>query len=40
MGTLPGVRLYQAFGYQPGAMIHYPLGDGLHIQFVPMHKRL
>jgi GNAT superfamily N-acetyltransferase len=38
MGTLPGVRLYQAFGYVPGAMVHYPVADGVTIQFVPMSK--
>ncbi len=40
MGTLPGVRLYQAFGYVPGAMIHYPVADGVTIQFIPMRKEL
>lgn len=40
MGTLPGVRLYRALGYRPGAMIHYPLGSGITIEFVPMSKEL
>jgi len=40
MGTLPGVRLYQAFGYRPGTMIHYPVADGVTIQFIPMSKEL
>lgn len=40
MATLPGVRLYQTFGYQGGTMIHHPLGDDITIQFVPMSKTL
>jgi GNAT superfamily N-acetyltransferase len=40
MGTLPGVRLYQAFGYQPGEMVRYPVSDGVSIEFVPMRKEL
>ena len=38
MGTLPGVRLYAARGYQPGERVEWPLGDGLAIPFVPMSK--
>ena len=38
MGTLPGVRLYQALGYLPGSMVHYPVAPGVSIEFVPMHK--
>jgi GNAT superfamily N-acetyltransferase len=38
MATLPGVRLYQARGYLPGAPIEWPLGEGLTITFVPMSK--
>jgi|SRR5580658_4280436 GNAT superfamily N-acetyltransferase len=38
MATLPGVRLYQARGYQPGERIHWPLPGGLAIEFVPMSK--
>lgn len=38
MGTLPGVRLYAARGYQPGERIEWPLGDGLAIPFIPMSK--
>ncbi len=38
MATLPGVRLYSAFGYVPGTPIHYELGEGLTIEFVPMSK--
>jgi GNAT superfamily N-acetyltransferase len=40
MGTLPGVRLYQAFGYLPGPMVEYPVAPGVTIEFVPMHKRM
>jgi GNAT superfamily N-acetyltransferase len=40
MGTLPGVRLYQAFGYVPGSMVHYPVADGVTIQFIPMSKEV
>jgi GNAT superfamily N-acetyltransferase len=38
MGTLPGVRLYQALGYTPGAMVHYPVSSDVTIEFIPMHK--
>lgn len=38
MGTLPGVRLYAARGYQAGERIEWPLGEGLAIPFVPMSK--
>jgi GNAT superfamily N-acetyltransferase len=40
MGTLPGVRLYAALGYQAGTMIQYPLAPGVAIEFVPMHKEI
>ena len=40
MGTLPGVRLYQACGYQPRERVHYPVAEGVTIEFVPMHKEL
>ena len=39
MATLPGVRLYAARGYQAGARIEWPLGDGITIPFVPMSKQ-
>lgn len=39
MATLPGVRLYEKFGYRAGGAIDYPLPGGLHIRFVPMSKR-
>jgi len=38
MATLPGVRLYAARGYQAGARIEWPVGDGMAIPFVPMTK--
>jgi GNAT superfamily N-acetyltransferase len=38
MGTLPGVRLYQAQGYVAGELVHYPVAPGVTIQFVPMRK--
>jgi GNAT superfamily N-acetyltransferase len=38
MGTLPGVRLYQAYGYVPAAPVDYVLAPGLTIRFVPMSK--
>lgn len=40
MATLPGVRLYEARGYVPGARVHFPLPSGLSIDFVPMSKEL
>jgi GNAT superfamily N-acetyltransferase len=40
MGTLPGVRLYEALGYQRGAMVHYPVADGVNIEFIPMSKEI
>jgi hypothetical protein len=32
------VRLYQALGYTPGGMVHYPVSSGVTIEFIPMHK--
>lgn len=40
MGTLPGVRLYQALGYRPGRLVHYPVASGVTIEFIPMSKEL
>lgn len=40
MATLPGVRLYQARGYVPGERVHYPVGPGVSIEFLPMSKNL
>jgi len=39
MATLPGVRLYAARGYQAGARIEWPVGEGIEIPFVPMSKQ-
>jgi GNAT superfamily N-acetyltransferase len=38
MGTLPGVRLYQALGYIADEPVRYPVAPGVTIDFVPMHK--
>ena len=38
MGTLPGVRLYQALGYVGSERVHYPVAPGVTIEFVPMQK--
>lgn len=38
MGTLPGVKLYAARGYLPGARVDWPLGGGLTIPFIAMSK--
>jgi GNAT superfamily N-acetyltransferase len=40
MGTLPGVRLYQALGYRPGEVVHYPVASGVTIEFIPMSKEI
>jgi hypothetical protein len=39
MATVPGARLYAAEGYAPAEMIRHPLGDGIHIEFLPMSKQ-
>jgi GNAT superfamily N-acetyltransferase len=38
MGTLPGVRLYEALGYVGSERVHYPVAPGVTIEFVPMRK--
>ncbi len=38
MATLPGVRLYERYGYVARTPIRYPLGGELTITFVPMSK--
>lgn len=40
MATLPGLRLYEKFGYQVGEGVNHPLpgAAGLTIRFVPMTK--
>ena len=40
MATLPGVRLYAARGYVGTQRVSYDLGNGEHIDFVPMSKQL
>jgi predicted adenylyl cyclase CyaB len=40
MATLPGQRLYQAYGYTGNERIEYPLSGELTIAFVPMKKVL
>jgi GNAT superfamily N-acetyltransferase len=40
MATLPGTRLYGAFGYVGETRIVHPLAGGLTIEFVPMRKSL
>ncbi|MDQ3288787.1 MAG: GNAT family N-acetyltransferase [Pseudomonadota bacterium] len=38
MATLPGVRLYQAYGYVAGSPCHHQVGCGVTIEFLPMSK--
>jgi uncharacterized protein (DUF952 family)/GNAT superfamily N-acetyltransferase len=40
VATLPGERLYSAFGYQSQGPSEYPLNAGQSITFVPMRKLL
>ena len=40
MATLPGVKLYAARGYVAAAMVHFDVGDGESIEFIPMSKTL
>lgn len=40
LATLPGERLYRAYGYVSEGARSYPLPDGESILFVPMHKAL
>lgn len=40
MATLPGVKLYAARGYLAGAMVHFDMGLGETIEFIPMRKSL
>jgi len=39
MGTLPGVRLYAARGYEAGERVEWPVAEGLAIPFIPMSKK-
>jgi GNAT superfamily N-acetyltransferase len=40
MATLPGVKLYAARGYTGGALVHFDVGSGEAIEFIPMRKVL
>jgi GNAT superfamily N-acetyltransferase len=40
MATLPGVKLYAARGYIGSPMVHFDLGSGETIEFIPMRKSL
>jgi GNAT superfamily N-acetyltransferase len=40
MATLPGVKFYAARGYAGGDLVHYDVGGGERIEFVPMRKDL
>jgi hypothetical protein len=40
MATLPGVKLYAARGYVGAPMVHFDVGGGETIEFIPMHKAL
>ena len=40
MATLPGVPLYAACGYRTAESVRVPVGEGLDIECIRMHKRL
>ena len=40
MATLPGVKLYAARGYVGSAVVHFQVGEGETIEFIPMRKAL
>jgi N-acetylglutamate synthase-like GNAT family acetyltransferase len=40
MATLPGVKLYAARGYVGADMVHFDVGSGESIEFIPMSKVL
>jgi len=40
MATLPGAKLYAARGYVAAPLVHFDVGSGESIQFIPMHKAL
>ncbi|MGO9931651.1 MAG: GNAT family N-acetyltransferase [Steroidobacteraceae bacterium] len=40
MATLPGAKLYAARGYVGAAMVHFDVGCGETIEFIPMRKTL
>jgi GNAT superfamily N-acetyltransferase len=40
MATLPGARLYAARGYVASPLVHFDVGSGENIEFIPMRKTL
>lgn len=40
MSTLPGLRLYRAYGYEGEDRVTLEVGDGVTIELVPMRKEL
>jgi hypothetical protein len=40
MATLPGVKLYGVRGYVGLPMVHFDVGGGESIEFMPMRKSL
>jgi GNAT superfamily N-acetyltransferase len=40
MATLPGAKLYAARGYVASPLVHFDVGSGESIQFIPMYKAL
>ena len=40
MATLPGVKLYAAHGYIGAQPVHFDVGQGESIEFIPMRKSL
>jgi GNAT superfamily N-acetyltransferase len=40
LATLPGVKLYSARGYTAMPMVHFEVGAGESIEFIPMRKSL
>jgi GNAT superfamily N-acetyltransferase len=40
MATLPGAKLYTARGYVAAPLVHFEVGSGERIEFIPMRKPL
>jgi GNAT superfamily N-acetyltransferase len=40
MATLPGAKLYTARGYAAAPQVHFDVGCGVQIEFIPMRKPL
>jgi GNAT superfamily N-acetyltransferase len=40
MATLPGAKLYAVRGYAAGPRVHFDVGSGERIEFIPMRKLL